>query len=197
MNLETERLVIRNFTQDDADDLYRIKYDEMVVEYVPTLIKRNANIEDIKEAITYFNSVEGTGDFEKQVLYAIVRKADTTIVGAIVVSLKGYLCEHSIGWMIQKQYCRQGYASEAAAAVTDYLFKCFGYEYIIVTMDVDNPASYRTAEKSGFKLFEKRTVYDHSYGRYGDDYYYFRKYNLDTKMTHQFYGDEKYDGRHA
>ena len=32
------------------------------------------------------------------------------------------------------------------------------------------------AEKSGFRLFEKRTVYDYACNRYADDYFYFRRY---------------------
>ena len=62
-------------------------------------------------------------------------------------------------------------------------------------MDVDNPASYRTAEKSGFRLFEKRTVYDYYYNRYCDDYYYFRRYWSGCTLTDRYYGDSPYEGR--
>ncbi len=68
-------------------------------------------------------------------------------------------------------------------------------DYLIVTMDMDNPASYRTAEKSGFKPFEKRTVYDYSYNRCCDDYYYFRRYYSKCTLTDKFYGDSPYTGR--
>lgn len=67
-------------------------------------------------------------------------------------------------------------------------------------MDVDNPASFRTAKKSGFRLFEKRVQYDYHYSDYnvedfnevgkyftkkqsetGSSYYYFRKFNKQVK----------------
>lgn len=63
-------------------------------------------------------------------------------------------------------------------------------------MDVDNLASYKTAEKCGFKLFEKRTIYDYAFNRYCDDYYYFRRYYSKSLITKQFYGDINYIGRH-
>ena len=62
-------------------------------------------------------------------------------------------------------------------------------------MDVDNPASYRCALKAGFRLFEKRTVYDYSLGRYADDYYYFRRYFSKRTRVKKFYGDVPYYGR--
>lgn len=196
MYLETERLIIRDFDIDDAESLYKIKYDIMVIEYIPSFIKRNANMEDINSEILYFKSVEGTGNYEKEVLYAVILKNGNHLIGAIAVSYHSVLYEPELGWMMQGEYCKKGYASEAATAVTDYLFQTYHYDFISVVMDVDNPASFRTAEKSGFKLFEKRTVYDHKYGRFCDDYYYFRKFNPDSKITNRFYGDTEYDGRH-
>ena len=67
-------------------------------------------------------------------------------------------------------------------------------DYLIAVMDVDNPASRRTAEKSGFRLFEKRTVYDYSLNRYADDYFYFRRYASFCTLKERFYGDAPYYG---
>jgi len=83
-----------------------------------------------------------------------------------------------------------------------------------VVMDVDNPASFRTAQKSGFRLFEKRVPYDYHYSdcdagdfhaigehfckkqsAVGSCYYYFRKFNQNSGTTSRFYGDTVYDGR--
>ena len=55
--------------------------------------------------------------------------------------------------------------------------------------------SYCCAEKAGFRLFEKRTVYDYSVGRYCDDYYCFRRYPSWSTCESKFYGDVPYEGR--
>ena len=46
-----------------------------------------------------------------------------------------------------KKHTRKGYASEAAQAYAEYFCAAYGVDYLIVVMDVDNPVSYRTAEK--------------------------------------------------
>ncbi|WP_058302957.1 GNAT family N-acetyltransferase [Gorillibacterium timonense] len=197
MYLETERLIIRDFVLEDADALEKIKYDKQVMDFVPSLIKRDATIDDIREAIMYYDSVKGTGKYEEEILYAVVLKECLTIIGVITLSDAKFLNEPQVGWMMRGEYGRKGYASEAANAVTDYLFTTHPYDYLIVVMDIDNPASYQTALKCGFNLFEKRTVYDYKYGRYCDDYYYFRKYNPNSKTRCRFYGDVEYNGRHS
>jgi len=197
MYLETDRLLIRDFEIKDADALFKLKYDKQILEFLPGLIKRDAGIDDIKEAIQYFVSVKDTGNYEHEVLYAVVRKECNTIIGALSISDHPFLYETQVGWMIRQEFCQRGYASEAANAFTDHLFSTHHYDYVIAIMDVDNPASYHTALKSGFKLFEKRTVYDYKYGRYGDDYYYFRKFNPKSATKYRFYGDLEYDGRHS
>ena len=107
------------------------------------------------------------------------------------------LNEYEIGWMMLKKYTGKGYASEAAQAYAEYFCAAYDVDYLIVVMDVDNPASYKVAEKCGFKLFEKRTVYDYSLNRYSDDYYYFRRYFANCTKRERFYGDAPYTGRGA
>jgi [ribosomal protein S5]-alanine N-acetyltransferase len=214
MHLETNRLIIRDFEVADVDALYKIKYDKQVLKYNPTFVKRSATLCDIHDAIQYFISVKGTNKFDKEVYYAIVLKEVNSVIGAITVSKLEYLYEIQIGWMMCEEYTGYGYASEAGREVSDYLLNTFLYDYLVVVMDVDNPASFRTAQKSGFKLFEKRVPYDYFYSKCdvedfkevkdhfkkneqetGSCYYYFRKFNPKTKIKIQFYGDTKYDGR--
>ena len=83
-------------------------------------------------------------------------------------------------------------------------------------MNTDNPASFRTAIKSGLKFFEKRIGYDYFYGDIDatdfealskfmeakqnsieSPFFYFRKFSPKSKITAQFYGDVKYEGRFA
>lgn len=212
MYLETERLIIRNFEETDTDALYRLKYDKQVLKYDPTFIKRDADISDIHEAILYFISVKDSDSFDKDVYFAIVLKNTNSVIGAITVSKLEYLYELQIGWMICEEHSGHGYASEAGTAASDYLLRTFPYDYLVVVMDVDNPASFRTAQKCGFKLFEKRIGYNYFFSKcnvenfdevskyfemnekqVGSCYYYFRKFN--PKTISRFYGDTVYDGR--
>ena len=197
-------MIIRHFTEQDADALYAIKYDEQVLNYSPTFIRRDATITDIREAIANDHGA----------LYAICLKDSGDVIGAITASRLEYLYETQIGWVMNGKYTGQGYASEAGAAASDYLLEALSLDYMAVVMDVDNPASFRTAQKSGFRLFEKRVPYDYHYStanvndhgevhahfaakqaETGSSYYYFRKYNKNSKTAGRFYGDTKYEGR--
>jgi len=214
MYIETERLIIRDFNERDAEALLTVKYDVHVLEYSPTFIKRDATIDDAKEAIKIWQSIEGKDIFEKGANYAICLKSSGDIIGAVTVGGLEYLYELQIGWMMNSSFTGQGYASEAGAAASDYLLDYFVLDYISVVMDVDNPASFRTAQKSGFKLFEKRVPYDYHYSSTnvenfnevagyfannqsttGSCYYYFRKFRKDSKITTRYYGDTPYNGR--
>jgi ribosomal-protein-alanine N-acetyltransferase len=214
MLVETERLILRDFEERDAATLLELKYDKQVMEYHPTFIKRDATIDDAKDAISFFQSVKDKGDFDREIYFAIALKSSGTVIGAITVSKMEYLYETQIGWMMKSEYTGKGYASEAGAAASDYLLDAFSFDYLSVAMDVDNPASFRTAQKSGFRLFEKRVPYDYHYSKCnvedfnavsdhfaykqsetGSCYYYFRKFNKNSRITSQFYGDTKYDGR--
>ena len=197
MNIETNNLIIRNFTEQDIDALYNIKYDKWVMEFIPTYLERNVTKEKIKEYITLFNLYEDTQNYKSKRKYAIENKKTNEVMGSISFGMNDLLHEYELGWQMIEQYCKKGYASEAAVAFSEYFCENNNVDYLIAVMDVDNPASYRTALKSGFKLFEKRTVYDYTYNRYCDDYYYFRRYYSKTSLTNQFYGDTVYDGRHS
>jgi len=200
MYIETERLIIRDLTEKDAEALLEIKYDEQVMKYNPTFIERDVTEIDI-------NSI-------KNRYFAICLKESGVVIGTITVDYLDYLYEHQMGWNMNGKYTGKGYASEAGAAVSDYLLETLSLDYMSVVMDVDNPASFRTAQKSGFKLFEKRVPYDYFYRTCGDEdheavgkhfavnqagvggnYYYFRKFNKNSKTKCRFYGDTAYNGR--
>ncbi|MDR0321110.1 MAG: GNAT family N-acetyltransferase [Treponema sp.] len=216
MHIETNRLIIRDLVNEDAQALYDIKYDAQVHLYIPDYIKPNATMEDIRSAISYCISVKDTGNFEREVFYPVILKSTGAIIGTITVSKLTFLYEIQIGWQICVEYTNNGYASEAGKAVSDEILNKFNIDYLAVVMNTDNPASFRSAIKSGFKFFEKRIGYDYFYGdidttnfqalsKYMEakqngiesPYFYFRKFNPKSKITAQFYGDVKYEGRFA
>lgn len=195
MYIKTKRLIIRSFKESDAEVLYKIKNDSQVLKYIPDFLKRNVQPDEISGFIQKFNYVENEGDINTWRCYAIENKQTGEIMGCLSFGKAELLFEYELGWEMLGCYTKNGYASEAAEAFSEYFCETYGVDYLIVVMDVDNPASYRTAEKSGFKLFEKRTVYDCSCSRYFDDYYYFRRYYSKCMLTEKYYGDSPYDGR--
>ena len=195
MKIETPRLIIRPFQEKDADALYRIKTDPRVMEYCPDFLDVDAKREDMPDYIRTFRKLEEDGDFDTWRCHAIENKVTGEVMGAITFCKQNMLHEYDMGWMMIGEYTGKGYASEAAEAFAEYFCRKHGVDYLTAVMDVDNPASRRTAEKSGFRLFEKRTVYDYHYNRYADDYFYFRRYWSGCTLKDRYYGDSMYYGR--
>lgn len=197
MYIQTQNLIIRNFNEEDIEALHHLKYDEDVMEYIPSFLERDITKSKIKEYIQEFINIEEVGDIKTWRIYAIVNKQTNVVMGSLSFGLNELLHEYELGWQMMKEYTRNGFASEAASAFSEYFCQQNNVDYLIVTMDIDNIASKRTAEKSGFKLFEKRTVYDYTWNRYCDDYYYFRRYYSKSTLTNRYYGDTIYTGRHS
>ena len=195
MLIETGRLIVRSFREEDAEALYRIKTDPQVLEYCPDLLDVDAQPADMPEYIRKFRRIEEDGDLDAWRCYAIESRETGEVMGCLTFSKQNMLREYELGWMMAGAFTKKGYASEAAAAFAEYVCQENGIDYLIAVMDVDNPASRRTAEKSGFRLFEKRTVYDYACNRYADDYFYFRRYYSGSALKDRFYGDAPYYGR--
>jgi RimJ/RimL family protein N-acetyltransferase len=70
-----------------------------------------------------------------------------------------------IGYTIEPASQGRGYATEAVAALVDYLFDELGVEIVRMYADADNVASIRVAEKVGMRLEERfhRTSADESW----------------------------------
>ena len=197
MRIESARLIVRPFREEDADALYRIKTDPQVMEFCPDFLDVDAKRADMHSYIHSFQSLEDVGDTDTWRCYAIENKENGVVVGALTFSKQKMLHEYELGWMMIGEYTRKNYASEAAEAFAEVFCRTHGIDYLIAVMDVDNPASRRTAEKSGFRLFEKRTVYDYHNNRYCDDYFYFRRYWSGSVLKDRYYGDSPYYGRSA
>lgn len=195
MWLETERLLIRDFTQQDIEALYELKYDAQVLEYIPDFFERDVTKERIGEYIRSFEKMEMEKDITQWRIYAICNKQSGEVMGSLSLKENHMLQEYQLGWQMLSRYTKRGYASEAAHMFAEYFCEKNNLNYLIAVMADDNPASYRTAVKSGFRLLEKRTIFDNSEQQYHDDYYYFRYYYSKCTWKEKFYGDVSYHGR--
>lgn len=196
MLIETKRLIVRPFREEDAEVIYRIKTDPHVTEFCPDFLDVGAKRADMCSYIHDFQRIEDSGDTDSWRCYAIESRETGAVMGALTFSRQEMLHEYELGWMMMiGEYTGKGYASEAAEAFAEDFCRQHRIDYLIAVMDVDNPASHGTAEKSGFRLFEKRTVYDYHYNRYCDDYFYFRRYWSGCTLKDRYYGDSPYYGR--
>lgn len=140
--IQTERLLLRRFTEDDAEALYQILSDEEVNTYLPVF-----PLKDLGEAKEYLKSnyldkyQELTGYH-----YAICLRTDSKPIGYIQISDGD---SHDLGYGLRKEYWHKGIVSEAAQALIDEVRGKI--PYLTATHDVNNPRSGKVMEKIGMK----------------------------------------------
>lgn len=66
----------------------------------------------------------------------------------------------SVGWFLDPAYQGKGYATEAALAMIDYMFKKVGISEIRTSAAICNPASWKLMERLGFTRDSYKTYFN-------------------------------------
>ena len=160
MYIETERMIVRDFRADDADDLYAILGDaETMANSEPPY-----SFEKTQKFLTEF-CVQRAGAL------AAVHKGNGKVIGYILFkALEEAVYE--IGWFFNRNYWRQGYAYESCSAVIAYAFDHLNVHKIIAET-IDTQKSTHLMEKLGMSLegIQRKQVRDHL-GNWADLYLY-------------------------
>ena len=150
MILETERLIIREYTPEDFDALYEILSDEETMKYYPKPYDANGVERWINWCLDSYQQ-HGFG------LWALELKATGDFIGDCGISMQNIDGEilHEIGYHINKKYWRNGYAKEACVAVKDWFFKNTEHDSVYSYMNQNNVASYATAAANGMSRIKE------------------------------------------
>jgi RimJ/RimL family protein N-acetyltransferase len=151
--IRTKRLVIRAMRPDDAESLWERRNDPEVARYqdwsLPFPRER-------AEQIAAESAAMG-GPRNDDWWMAIVEIAETgETVGDLVVHLESEGRTAEIGYTLASAHWRKGYATEATAALIEYLFETLGVTRVFGMLHPDNRASAMVLERSGM-LFEGHT----------------------------------------
>ena len=145
MRIETERLVIREFTADMAQDVCRNSQDEDNRRFVPDEVFET--VEEAGETIAFLISRYGRTD--GPLAYPVFRKQDGANIGYVqMVPIGGGNWE--IGYHIAKEYTCCGYATEAVRAFLPVLAETVGAETVQGICLSANTASKRVLSRCGF-----------------------------------------------
>ena len=145
--METERLILRRWREEDAEDLYTWARDPEVGPIAGWPPHRSA--EESREIIrTVLSAPEA---------YAVCRKTDGRAVGSIQLKLNGPTdfsdrddqCE--LGFWIGKPFWGQGLIPEAAQALLRRAFEDLGMRKVWCAYYDGNEKSKRVQEKLGFR----------------------------------------------
>jgi RimJ/RimL family protein N-acetyltransferase len=155
--LETERLKLREFNQDDLDDLAAMVADEEQMAFYP----RPKTRDEASAWVTRNLALYQEYGFGFWLLESLETSAFLGYCGIRPLALEG-TSETEIGWHTKKTFWNQGIATEAALAARDLAFGRFGLLRLVAIIHPDHIASRRVAENIGMHG-ERTTVLDDDY----------------------------------
>ena len=141
--LETKRLILRKFTENDMEALFLILKDKDVNKFLPWYPMKS-----LEETKKFYEERYATKYAKPQAYaYAICLKEDNYPIGYIKVDMEEH---HDFGYALRKEFWHKGIVSEAAKAVVEQVKKD-GLPYITATHDRNNPRSGMVMQKVGMK----------------------------------------------
>jgi ribosomal-protein-alanine N-acetyltransferase len=148
--LETERLMLREFTPDDAEALVRVLSDPETMKYYPATIDQNGTQQWIERNLRRY-AEDGVG------LWAMLLKATGQVIGdcgIIRQHVEGeYLYE--IGYHLRRDHWGKGLATEAAIACREWGFANLKVDRLISLIRPENVPSCRVAERNGMTIWKE------------------------------------------
>ena len=149
--IESERLILREFTEADLPALVEIAGQEHILRWCADWEDCGSWVYDWFKGIQWRYSI---GDPNTEfILLAIEEKQSGKLIGQINTGceLKDEKPnELSIGYFISKEAMNQGYATEAAKAMTQYYFPINKNDFFYAIIRPENAASARVVKKAGF-----------------------------------------------
>lgn len=146
IKIETERLILREWQEDDREAFARMNIDPIVMEFLPRTLDRAASDKLFKRFQKHFKA-HGFG------LFAMERKEDGEFIGFVGLNNVEFEAAFTpaieIAWRLDSHHWGQGYATEGGRAVLSYAFDELGLDEVVSFTVHDNSRTIHVLEKLG------------------------------------------------
>ena len=150
-DIETERLILRDASVDDAEDMFEYAKLEEVTKYLSW--KPHISLKDSEKILDLLSKEAKEKD--SYALKAIVLKENDEMIGTIDARIFGEgLKEAEFGYCLNPKYWNKGYMSEALKAFIQALHKEHGVENVFGSFERENIASKRVMQKNEMYYYE-------------------------------------------
>ncbi|MBE5968447.1 MAG: GNAT family N-acetyltransferase [Lachnospiraceae bacterium] len=139
--IKTPRLVLRKFTENDAEALFEILSDEEVNTFLPWFPLKSLDEAKVflrERFLAYYDELS-------IYRYAVCLKEDNKPIGYVWLANNE---SNDFGYGLRKEFWHKGITTEASKAVVERI-KNAGYIYITATHDANNPRSGEVMKKLG------------------------------------------------
>ncbi|HEX3383740.1 MAG TPA: GNAT family N-acetyltransferase [Mucilaginibacter sp.] len=154
-NLITERLFLRELQPDDAEEIFRLRSDDRVNQFVD-----RARAVTIDNAHNFIRMIQSNSANNEGMFWALTLIGEAKLIGTIVYwHIEWENCRAEIGYEMLPEYQGKGLMTEALKKVIEFGFEELKFKTIMGEPKERNERSIRVLEKLGFKLTGKDGEY--------------------------------------
>jgi RimJ/RimL family protein N-acetyltransferase len=154
--IETERLLLRDFTIEDAPLIYELNHDPEVTRYTLDPVE---NIEQAKQILE--QTILPQYALYNHGRWAVHLRVDLEFLGWCGLKYRPERHEIDLGYRFKKQAWGKGFATESAYACLNYGFEKLGLKRIVGRAMPGNIASLKVLEKIGMNYLCEEIVDGH------------------------------------
>ena len=160
--LETERLILRHYTEEDAPAFFRLNSDPDVMRYVPD--EPMKSVEDARDILVS----HPIADYKERGFgrLACVLKETSEHIGFCGLKYLKEIDDVDLGFRFMPSHWGKGLATEAALASINYGFEKLELAHIVGLAEPENHASVRVLEKVGMRFTRLVRLFDCEFRRY-------------------------------
>ncbi len=164
VTLETDRLLLRWFREDDHEQFCKINSDPEVMRFLGDGKPLTA-MESWRQMATFM----GHWYFRGYGVWAVEEKSTGNLIGRIGFMNPAGWPGFELGWTLGREYWGKGYATEGAARALEYAFTEMNRDHVISLIAPDNLASIKVGVRLGETVEGKTEVFGHEVLIYGID----------------------------
>ncbi len=163
VQLETDRLILRLWREDDFEEYAAMCADPEVMRFL------GGKTFDRLEAWRHMAFMVGHWQLRGYGPWAVQEKASGELVGRIGFLNPVGWPAFELGWTLARKFWGRGYASEGARRALAYAFEELDKDHVISLIDPQNTNSIKVAERLGEKLEGKTPLLGREVLIYGID----------------------------
>lgn len=151
MKLETNRLIIRPYKEEDLLECFKLMQDKELFKYLDMTVM---SFEEYKGLFNWLiHSYDKGFDTDFKYSFNIILKETSAHIGWCGLGVLDYdIRKKEIYYLIGREHWRKGYAKEATEALLNYGFNTIGLDEIVALCKPENIASKKVIENMGLKF---------------------------------------------
>lgn len=165
MQLETDRLILREFVEEDWKEVLAYQSDPLYLRYYHWSDRSPGHVRAFVQMFLEFQKEQPRTKFQ----LATVLKENDQLIGNCGIRINNQeLREANIGYELSSQFWGQGLATEAAQAILRFGFEELGMHRIYATTLAANIGSAKVLAKLGMRLEARELEKEFIKGRWYD-----------------------------